>query len=73
MTKVYIASSCVNLRERVCRRPFRSCHQTPQPIVSTFKFIWYTEYMRIKVQISDIRKSLFRSLMKVVLTWLYKI
>ena len=27
--KVYIASSCSNLREGVCRRPFRSCHQTP--------------------------------------------
>ena len=36
MTKVCIAGSCFNLKEGVCRIPFRSCHQTPQPIVSTF-------------------------------------
>ena len=72
MTKVYIASSCFNLREGICRRPFRSCHQTPQPIASTFWFSWRTEYMCIKVQISDIRKSLFHSLVKVSLTWLQR-
>ena len=62
--------SYFNLREEICRRPFRSCHQTPQPIASTFQFSWRTENMCIKVQISDIRKSLFRSLVKVILTWL---
>ena len=36
MNKVYIASSCFNLREGVCRRPFKSCHQTSQHIVSIF-------------------------------------
>ena len=36
LIKVYIAISYFNLREGVCRRPFKSCHQTPQPIVSTF-------------------------------------
>ena len=70
MTKAYIASSCFNLREGVCRRPFRSCYQTLQHIVSTFYFSWRIEYMYIKVQISDIRKSLFYSLVKVILTWL---
>ena len=70
MTKVYIASSCFNLKEGVCRRPFRSCHQTPQPIDSIFYFSWHMEYMCKKVQISDIRKNLFHSLMEVILTWL---
>ena len=70
MTKVYIASSYFNLREGVCRRPFRSCHQTPQPIVSTFEFSWHTKYMCAKVQIFNIRKSLFHSSVKVILTWL---
>ena len=39
MTKVYIASSCFNLREGICRRPFRSFHQTPQPIASNFSLV----------------------------------
>ena len=63
MAKVYIASSCFNLREGVGRRPFKSCHQTPQPVVSTFQFSWFTEYVCIKLQISDIRKNLFHSLL----------
>ena len=36
MTKVYIASSCFDLSEAVCREGLESCHQTPQSIVSTF-------------------------------------
>ena len=42
--KVYSASSCFKLREGICRKPFMSSHQTPQPIFSKFYFSWHTEY-----------------------------
>ena len=41
-TKVYIGSS--SLREGICRRLFRPCHQKPESIIPKFQLSWRTKY-----------------------------
>ena len=36
LTKVYTVTGCLKLRERICRKSSRPCHQTPQSVISKF-------------------------------------
>ena len=53
MTKVYIARSCFNLREGVCRRPFRSGGGgIPRISIVAFPFLQFFRGLPIAIFVS---------------------